>query len=71
MRQFRGDFAERFKKPKIKTETDKAYLFVLNNEDEVWIPKKWIKSFNKKDNTISVSEYWAMELKVKGFKMKK
>jgi hypothetical protein len=70
MRQFRGDFTEKFIKPKIKTETDKAYLFVLDDENEVWVPKKWIKSLNKKTNTISVNEYWAMELKVKGFKMK-
>jgi hypothetical protein len=31
MRQFRTNHTERFKKPKIKAETDKSYLFEFKN----------------------------------------
>ena len=70
MRQFRGNHTERFIIPKIKLETDNAYLFLLKDGNEEWIPKKWIISFNKRNNTFNVKDYWVTELKHRGFTLK-
>jgi hypothetical protein len=71
MRQFRGNHTERFIIPKIKLETSSAYLFLFKNGNEEWIPKKWITSINKGKNTLHIKEYWAMEMKISGFELKK
>ena len=69
MRQFRGNCSEVFITPKIKLETDNAYLFIVDGGEE-WIPKKWITSFNKNKSTFIVKEYWSTEVKQCGFKLK-
>ena len=67
MRQFRGAYGVRFIKPKIKSKTENAYLFELTSGVSHWIPKKWIIGISDKRNTISVKEYWASEMVIKGF----
>lgn len=67
MRQHRGPYGVRFVKPKIKSETEKAYLFELKDGETHWIPKKWVLGISNKKQHISVKDYWSTEMVLKGF----
>jgi hypothetical protein len=68
MRQIRPMFTNVFKKEDVKVVTPKAYLFKFRNGEEQWVPKKWIKKFNK--TTMEISDYWTPEMRIKGFQQK-
>jgi hypothetical protein len=72
MRQFRPTITISFITPKIKKETDRAFLFEFEDGYSQWIPKKWIKRFSKNKKSMSVKEYWMNEMVSLGFeKVKK
>lgn len=67
MRQFRPTITTSFITPKIKKETNRAFLFEFEDGYSQWIPKKWIKRFSKTKKSMQVKEYWASEMILLGF----
>ena len=66
MRQFRADTGATsyFNYDKLYESSAKAHLIEVGGV-KFWIPRAWIKKFNRKNKRIDIKSYWAGEIKLK------
>lgn len=63
MRRFYTQQYVKFSFKEIKHTTDKAYLFKIEENILIWVPKSWITKLNKK--TFLVKQHLSGDIKLK------